>query len=84
MHRLYELETEGGETVVLIGICVGLTLLAGLVSGLTLGLMSLGKRPLLVDLVHFVDRLKSCIAAAVTYCAVLMLRPLHVLARRHD
>ncbi|KAK9825434.1 hypothetical protein WJX81_007178 [Elliptochloris bilobata] len=38
---LYELESKGGEAVFLIGICVGLTLLAGLVSGLTLGLMSL-------------------------------------------
>lgn len=43
MHKLYAVES-GGETVLLIGICIGLTLLAGLVSGLTLGLMSLGTR----------------------------------------
>lgn len=43
MHRLYELETKGSEAVLLVCICVGLTLLAGLVSGLTLGLMSLGE-----------------------------------------
>ena len=49
MHRLYELETKGSEAVLLIGICVGLTLLAGLVSGLTLGLMSLGEYYLLSD-----------------------------------
>ncbi len=44
MHALYAAKS-GGETVILIAICIGLTLLAGLVSGLTLGLMSLGDCP---------------------------------------
>ncbi len=44
MHTLYAVKS-GGETVILIAVCIGLTLLAGLVSGLTLGLMSLGDCP---------------------------------------
>ena len=39
--RLTEEPVEGGQVIFYISACVGLTLLAGAMSGLTLGLMSM-------------------------------------------
>ena len=72
MHRLYELETKGSEAVLLICICVGLTLLAGLVSGLTLGLMSLGEHHPPSDSWHALVLCLTCMhACSGLHCAVL-------------